>query len=94
MDVREQQLVHLERLDKELASRGFAVEAVSKISMPYLIVANAGTPQLNERVQCLRSEDGSWSFWWPWKQPIGSVDDLETVIGKIAVVLRPVDGDQ
>jgi hypothetical protein len=32
-------------------------------------------------------------FLWPWKQPIGSVDDLETVAGKIAEVLRPVAGE-
>jgi hypothetical protein len=28
----------------------------------------------------------------PWRQPIGSVDDLETVTGKITVVLRSVEG--
>lgn len=93
MEVREQQLVHLERLAGELQSHGFAVEPAVKVSKPYLKVANASTPQLNERVQCERSEDGSWSFWWPWQQPIGSVDDLDTVIGKIAAVLRSVAGD-
>ncbi len=28
----------------------------------------------------------------PWKQPIGSGDDLKTGAGKIAAVLRPVEG--
>ena len=94
MDTRKQQLVHLEHLAAELVKRGFGVELVGAISKPCLKVANADTPSLNEHVQCDSSDDGSWSFWWPWKQPIGAVDDLETVIEKITVVLRSVEADE
>jgi hypothetical protein len=90
---REEQLGHLERLADELKQRGFTTELVGAISKPYLRVANADTPSLNERVQCDRADDNSWVFWWPWKQPIGSVDDLDSVVGKIAAVIRSVEGD-
>lgn len=92
MTDREQQLVHLERLADELKQRGFAVELVGKLTKPFLKVANADTPTLNERVLCYQADDDSWVFWWPWKQPIGSVDDLEIVIAKISAVLRSVEG--
>jgi hypothetical protein len=87
-----EQLAHLERLADELKRQGFRTELASTVSKPFLRVANADTPSLNERVLRQRADDGSWVFWWPWKQPIGSVDDLETVVGKIMAVLRSVDG--
>jgi hypothetical protein len=92
MEPREQQLSHLERLADALKQRGFTVELVSAIAKPCLRVANADTPTLNERVLCHQADDESWVFWWPWKQPIGSVDDLETVVAKITAVLRSVEG--
>lgn len=92
MTDREQQLVHLERLADELKQRGFATELVGKLTKPFLKVANADTPTLNERVQCHQADDDSWCYWWPWKQPIGSVDDLSVVVEKIAAVLRSVEG--
>jgi hypothetical protein len=91
---RTEQLVHLERLADELKRHGFRAEPLSGVSQPYLRVANAETPTLNERVLCYQADDSSWVFWWPWKQPIGSVDDLDAVIAKIAAVLRSVEGDQ
>ena len=92
MTTRDEQLAHLERLSDELKRRGFETELTGKVSKPYLQVANADTPTLNERVLCYQADDDSWVFWWQWKQPIGSVDDSESVIGKIAAVLRSVEG--
>jgi hypothetical protein len=89
---REQQLAYLERLADELKQRGFIAGLVGTASKPYLKVANADTPTLNERVQCHQADDDSWVYWWPWNQPIGSVDDLESVTGKISAVLRSVEG--
>ena len=93
-DVRKQRLTHLEQLAAVLKERGFSTRLVGQISKPYLNVANGDTPSLNERVQCEVADDGSWSFWWPWKQPIGPVDDLEMVVEKIAAVLRSVETDE
>lgn len=94
MEERKQRLAHLERLAEVLTDRGFLTELAGKISKPYLTVANADTPSLNERVQCQPADDGSWSYWWPWKQPIGTVDDLDAVVEKIAAVLRSVEADE
>jgi len=93
MEVRKQRLAHLECLAEKLTSNGFTAELASEISKPCLKVANASTPTLNERVLCERADNGSWSYWWPWQQPIGSVEDLELVINRIAIVLRSVEGD-
>ena len=93
MATREEKLVHLERLAGELKHREFTAEVVA-VAKPYLKVANASTPTLNERVRCEQAEDGTWVFWWPWHQPIGSVDDVEAVVGKITAVLRSVEGGQ
>lgn len=83
------------KLAEELTAHGFVTELVSKVRKPYLMVANADTPSLNERVLCEPAADnGAWSFWWPWRQPIGSVDDLDAVIEKITAVLRSVEVDE
>jgi hypothetical protein len=89
---RDEQLAHLERLAAELQQCGFVAELTRKVSKPHLQVANTETPTLNERVLCDQIEDGSWAYWWPWKQPIGPVDDLAPVIEKIAAVLKSVEG--
>jgi hypothetical protein len=47
---------------------------------------------LAERVLCRSAEDGSWCFWRPWQQPIGSADDQAAVSTKIMTVLRSVQG--
>lgn len=92
MDDRAQQLSHLERLADELKQRGLTVELADERSKPQLTVANAQTASLYERVLCHQGDDGSWKFWWPWKQPIGLVDELSVVVDKIASVLRSVEG--
>jgi hypothetical protein len=85
---------HHDRLGDVLRPQGFTVRVVTSSSAsPYLKVANAESPALNERIHAQQSSDGTWSYWWPWKQPIGSVDDLEAVSRKIAVVLRSVEGE-
>ena len=92
MESPEEQTAHLEGLATELRQRGFTAEVTAMVPKPYLKVANASTPELNERVHCQQCPDDSWSFWWPWGRPIGPVDDLEAVVSKIAAALRSVDG--
>jgi hypothetical protein len=84
---------YLTRLAKVLAKREFATRPGGGQKHPYLKVMNPDAPELNERVLCDQAEDGSWCYWWPWRQPIGSVDDLEAVTNKIASVLRSVEGE-
>lgn len=93
MGADQEELTHLKRLGEALISQGFTAQlAGSNTTRPYLKVANGETPRLNGCVQAAQAADGSWCYWWPWRQPIGAVDDLETVIGKIASVLRSVEG--
>lgn len=83
---------HLERLRAELIRHGLGAELFTKGKRCYLKVANVDTPELNEKVFCRPAEDHSVCFWWPWRQPIGPADDLDAVVGKIAAVLRSVQG--
>lgn len=85
------QYVYLRRLADELSKWQFIVRLEGRGSDKYLVVENPDFKDLNERVLCQAAADGAWCFWWPWRQPIGSVDDLETVVGKIAAVLRTVE---
>ncbi len=92
MEQREEQVGHLERLAEELTRRQFRAAVVTRDTRPYVRVTNSESSELTERVLCLPAEDGSWCFWWPWHQPIGSVDDMESVVTKIMAVLRSVEG--
>jgi hypothetical protein len=87
-----QQLVHLRSLAGELRTRGFVTELLENTSQPSVRVANPDSPDLTERILCGPVGDGSWCFWWPWQQPIGSADDLANVAEKITTVLRSVQG--
>jgi hypothetical protein len=89
---RDEKLAHLQRLADELSKCGLTAELGGGIKHPSLRATNPDIPQLSERVLCDRAEDGSWCYWWPWRQPIGSVDDVELVVAKIAAVLRSVEG--
>jgi hypothetical protein len=85
-------IAYLEQLAGELARRGLSAAVIVKGRRPCVKVANPDTPALNERVFCDQAADGSWCFWWPWRRPIGSADDLGAVAGKIMTVLRSVQG--
>lgn len=87
-----EQYEYLSRLADELRKWQFSVRFGGSGSDQYLIVENPDHCDLNERVFCRPAADGTWCFWWPWRQPIGLVDDLETVTGKIMAVLRTVEG--
>jgi hypothetical protein len=93
VEAHEKELAYLTRLVSSPARRDVTAELVTKGSQPYLNVANTQTPRLNERVYCRRASDGSWCFWWPWRQPIGSADDLGAIVTKITAVLRSVERD-
>lgn len=88
----DEQLAHLRRLADELRTQGFTSRLLDSARQPSIRVSNPDSPELTERVLCRPAEDGSWCFWWPWQQPIGSADDLVAVSRKITTVLRSVQG--
>lgn len=84
-------VTHLGSLATALRGRGLDARVVAKSPEPYVQAANPNTPELNERVLCRPADDQTLCFWWPWRQPIGAVDELETVADKITAVLRSVE---
>lgn len=88
----QEQHQHLLRLAEALVKHEFRVALSSGSKQPHLKVANPDAHSLNERVLCAKAADGSWCYWWPWRQPIGSVEDLDSVVGKIMAILRSVEG--
>jgi hypothetical protein len=74
----------LEKLAAELATRGFeATLSASSDGMPCLSVRNPRASVLAETVYA-----GEGSFWWSWREPIASVDQVMTAAGILARVLR------
>jgi hypothetical protein len=88
---REEQIAYLTRLAGQLQVHEFRARLLA-VAEPCLKVTNPDCRDLSERVLCRQAADGSWCFWWSWHQPIGSVDDLSEVCGKIMTVLRSVSG--
>ncbi|MGH3272902.1 MAG: hypothetical protein ACRDNZ_01065 [Streptosporangiaceae bacterium] len=88
----EEQLTHLQRLADELVSRGFTAELLGTSREPSVRATNPDNAEFSERVLCWRADDDVWCFWWPWKQPIGSAEDLTSVAAKIMTALRSVEG--
>jgi hypothetical protein len=88
----DEQLAHLRRLADALGRHGLTAELGGATNNPSLRAANPEIPRLTERVLCAQAADGSWCYWWPWGQPIGSVADVSQVVTKIAAVLRSVEG--
>jgi hypothetical protein len=89
MDAPDECLSHLHRLANALTERGLKARFVG-VATPKLRAANAAEPTLNEQIECYEA-DGTWSFWWPSGQCIGSVDELRSVVDRIATVLRGVE---
>lgn len=89
--LRDEQVAHLSRLAERLQDCHFRARVLA-MREPYMRVTNPDCQQLSERVLCQRAADGSWCFWWSWRQPIGSVEDLPAVCRKIVTVLRSVSG--
>jgi len=89
----EEKRKHLTRLAEELAKHGFTAERCGGIMHPCIRVTNPDPPQLTERVLCGQIKGESWSYLWPWMQPIGRVDDVESAAAKIMTVLRSVEGE-
>ncbi len=90
---RETMRQHLGKLAEKLTTNGVLAELVGDIAKPYLNVALSGTPNQTERVLC-QLDEGWWWFWWAWEQPIGSVDDPELVIDRIALMLRSLEAER
>jgi hypothetical protein len=79
---------HLERLGTVLQRRGWRVHLLGGDRRTELQVTNPDTPAFNEVIWCRRMPDGEWTFWWPWREPIGTAERVNEVADRIAHVLR------
>jgi hypothetical protein len=63
----------LDALAAELAGHGWAARLEEPPRrLPRLHVQNPAAPALSEYVYAQRRRDGTWTYWWPWAQPIAS----------------------
>ena len=77
----------LEVLAADLSGRGFATSILTDHQYPCVKVVNESATQLFEHVYAAPAADGSWWFWWSWKDPITRITDIEVAALRIAYVL-------
>lgn len=81
-------ITQLDALAAELAGRGWAARLETPPRrLPRLHVQNPAVPALSEYIYAQPRRDGSWTYWWPWAQPIGSAAAEAAAI--IIGALRP-----
>jgi hypothetical protein len=84
-----------ERLSEALQRGMITVELVNQLpGQPYRWVAkeHASEPTITARVRDYVATDGAWLYWWLWRQPIESVDDLGRVVDRFCDVVLAVEG--
>ena len=66
-------ITQLETLAAELVGHGWAARLEEPPRrLPRLHVQNPAAPALSEYVYAQPRRDGTWTYWWPWAQPIAS----------------------
>jgi hypothetical protein len=76
----------LEALAGELAARGWITRVHSPAGqLPNLYVQNPdpGASMLSEHIYAAPRADGTWTYWWPWAQPLVATaarDAADTII--------------
>ena len=85
-------IARLDALAAELAAHGWTtrLDAMSG-RIPSLLARNPtpGATALSEHIYALPRTDGTWTYWWPWKQPIAEAPAVAAAI--IVRVLRSTD---
>jgi DNA/RNA-binding domain of Phe-tRNA-synthetase-like protein len=88
------QLAYLRLLSDGLRKQEFEAKIVHRGGRSHLQVTNPQMTKLTEEVLCQPADDGTWCFWWPWRQSLGTVEDIDAVVGKIMTVLRSVEEER
>jgi len=66
-------ITQLDALAAELIDHGWAARLEEPPHrLPRLHVQNPAAPALSEYVYAQPRRDGTWTYWWPWAQPIAS----------------------
>jgi hypothetical protein len=83
-------IARLDALAAELTSHGWTASVMTpQGSTPRLYARNPepGAAALSERIFARPRADGTWSYWWPWAEPIADTASAAAAI--IVKVLRP-----
>jgi hypothetical protein len=77
-------ITQLDALAAELARHGWAARLEAPPGrLARLHVQNPAAPALSEYVCAQPRRDGTWTYWWPWAEPIASeaVEAAAIIVG-------------
>jgi hypothetical protein len=81
----------LDALAAELAGHGWAARLEAPPGhLSRLHVQNPAVPALSEYVYAQPRRNGTWSYWWPWAQPIAGApaEAAAIIIGSMQATYR------
>ena len=79
-------VARLDALATELTSHGWTASVMTpRGQIPRLYARNPepGAAALSESIYAQPQADGTWSYWWPWAEPIA-----ETAAAAAAIIVR------
>jgi hypothetical protein len=85
-------IARLDALATELTAHGWTASVQAAPGhTPRLYARNPepGAAALSESIYAQPRADGTWSYWWPWAEPIAETADTAAAI--IVRVLRPAE---
>jgi hypothetical protein len=85
----------LERLVEALRRGVVTVELLNRFpDYPYRLVANTNDPNptFTVRARDYQADNSGWLYWWLWKRPIESVNDLARVVDRFCDIVLTVEG--
>jgi hypothetical protein len=82
-------IAQLDALAAEIADHGWGARLETPPRrLPCLHVQNPAAPALSEYVYAQPRRDGTWTYWWPWAQPIAgaAAEAAAIIIGALHTV--------
>jgi hypothetical protein len=82
-------ITQLDDLAAEIADHGWTARLETPPRrLPRLHVQNPAAPALSEDVYAQPRLDGTWTYWWPWAQPIAdaAAEAAAIIIGALHAV--------
>jgi hypothetical protein len=81
----------LKGLAGELAARGWVSRLYSPVGRPpslYVQNPDLSARMLSEHIYAGPGKDGTWAYWWPWRDKIALAGDVSGAASTITRVLR------
>jgi hypothetical protein len=93
----DERAILLERLLEALHRGIVTVELVNWFpGQPWHLMYGAGIPlpTITARIREYEPRNGVWLYWWHWRQPIQTLDDLKPIVERFCDVVLAVEGRQ